>query len=241
MKTFFTLLATLLLCSAPAQAQTIKTLGFNTTNGQVVANTGTNTLTFTNAVNFASGDLQFDASGGIYWSGDIRYEPETQTFYGALGFDQPGGTRTNLGLGATDSVQFSQVIATAFKAGTNFSALEIDSGSQNGAFKFKTTNTNDGAIYLESFTNGVAHKVAILGVRASDAFIQSSSTNVRIETSGGGLANLDANTISVTNSAATRTNLGLGGGLITNISITGTNNTNTLVFSNGILREVTTP
>jgi hypothetical protein len=38
--------------------------------------------------------------------------------------------------------------------------------------------------------------------------------------------------------AATRTNLGIGGGLTTNISVTGTNNTNTLVFSNGILKEV---
>jgi hypothetical protein len=184
MKFFCILLAT--LCSATGFGQTIKTLGFNTTNGEVIYS-GTNTLTFTNAVKFGS------------------------------------------------------VIAPAFKAGTNFSALEIDSGSQNGAFKFKTTNTNDGAIYLQSFTNGVAYKAAILGVRGSDAFIQSSSTNVRIETGSGDLANLDADTISVTNSAATRTNLGLGGGLITNISITGTNNTNTLVFSNGILREVTTP
>ena len=30
--------------------QTIRTLGFNTTNGQVVANTGTNVLTFTNTI-----------------------------------------------------------------------------------------------------------------------------------------------------------------------------------------------
>jgi hypothetical protein len=237
------LLLTLLLatlCVVSASGQTIRTLGFNTTNGNVIYG-GTNTLTFTNAVNFGSGDLQFDASGAIYWSGDVRYEPETQTLYGAIQFGDSGGTRTNLGLGSTNNVQFSQVIATAFKAGTNFSALEIDSDGLQGQFKFKTTNTNDGAIYLQSFTNGAAHKAVILGVRGSDAFIQSSSTNVRIETGGGALANLDADTISVTNLAATRTNLGLGGGLITNISITGTNNTNTLVFSNGILREVTTP
>jgi hypothetical protein len=180
------LLLTLLLatlCVVSASGQTIRTLGFNTTNGNVIYG-GTNTLTFTNAV------------------------------------------------------KFSQVIATAFKAGTNFSALEIDSDGLQGQFKFKTTNTNDGAIYLQSFTNGAAHKAVILGIRENDAFIQSSSTNVRIETSGGWLANLDADTISVTNSAATRTNLGLGGGLITNISIIGTNNTNTLVFSNGILKSV---
>lgn len=33
---------------ATSYGQTIKTLGFNTTNGQIVANTGTNTLTLTN-------------------------------------------------------------------------------------------------------------------------------------------------------------------------------------------------
>jgi hypothetical protein len=182
MKTLITLLLATLF-AASASGQSIRTLGFNTTNGNVIYG-GTNTLTFTNAVTF------------------------------------------------------SQVIATAFKAGTNFSALEIDSDGLQGQFKFKTTNTTDGAIYLQSFTNGAAHSAVILGIRESDAFIQSSSTNVRIETSGGWLANLDADTISVTNSAATRTNLGLGGGLITNISIIGTNNTNTLVFSNGILKSV---
>jgi hypothetical protein len=47
MKTLTTLLALATLC-ATAYGQTIKSLGYNTTNGQVVANTGTNLLTFTN-------------------------------------------------------------------------------------------------------------------------------------------------------------------------------------------------
>lgn len=43
------LFAAALLCwASPAEAQTIKSLGYNTTNGQVVY-TGTNTLTFTNS------------------------------------------------------------------------------------------------------------------------------------------------------------------------------------------------
>ena len=46
MKFFCILLAT--LCATTSFGQTIKTLGFSTTNGQVVANTGTNPLTFTN-------------------------------------------------------------------------------------------------------------------------------------------------------------------------------------------------
>jgi hypothetical protein len=52
MKLLTLLLATLCL-AASAHAQTIKTLGYDTTNGQVVY-TGTNALTFTNAVAFGT-------------------------------------------------------------------------------------------------------------------------------------------------------------------------------------------
>ena len=179
MKTLTTLFA-LAILSAAAYGQTIKALGFNTTNGEVVYS-GTNLLTFTNAV-----------------------------------------------------------AATEFKRGTNFSALQIDN-PVDGFFRFVTTNTNDGNLMLQSFTNGVAHKSVILGIRGSDAFIQSASTNVNVEGPGGDLVNLAAGTVTVTNAEDTRSNLGLGNGVTTNFSIVGTNNTNTLFFSNGVLTNVTTP
>jgi hypothetical protein len=78
----------------------MKALSYNTTNG-VVAYSGTNKLTFTNEVRFGGGDLRIDSTGGIYWSGDVRYEPETQTFYEQIQFDSPATaatTRTNLGI-----------------------------------------------------------------------------------------------------------------------------------------------
>jgi adhesin HecA-like repeat protein len=53
MKTLATLLALAIFC-ATGHGQTIKSLGFNTTNGEVVANTGTNVLTFTNAFTVAT-------------------------------------------------------------------------------------------------------------------------------------------------------------------------------------------
>jgi hypothetical protein len=171
MKTLTTLLALALFC-ATGYGQTIKSLGYNT-NGQVVYS-GTNTLTFTNAV-----------------------------------------------------------AATEFKSGTNFSALQIDNPA-NGFFRFVTTNTNDGNLMLQSFTNGVEHKSVVLGVRGDDAFIQSASTNVRAEGPGGVLVNLRADTIVLDDPATTRTNLGLGGGITTNVVV----GTNTLVFTNGILLEV---
>jgi hypothetical protein len=52
MRHLLTILAALLLCSVPLHAQTIRTLGYNTTNSQVVV--ATNLLTFTNEVAFPS-------------------------------------------------------------------------------------------------------------------------------------------------------------------------------------------
>lgn len=48
MRHILIILSALFVCSVPIHAQTLKSLMFNSTNGQVVANTGTNVLTFTN-------------------------------------------------------------------------------------------------------------------------------------------------------------------------------------------------
>jgi hypothetical protein len=53
MKTLTTLFA-LAILSATVSAQTIKSLGYDTASGEVVANTGTNVLTFTNEVAIGS-------------------------------------------------------------------------------------------------------------------------------------------------------------------------------------------
>jgi hypothetical protein len=75
------LLAAALLCwVAPAAGQTIKSLGYNTTNGQVVANTGTNALTFTNALSFGTNAENVSI------------------------------TRANLALGSTSEPQFQSVV-----------------------------------------------------------------------------------------------------------------------------------
>ena len=63
MRHLLTILAALLLCSAPLHAQTLKSLMYNSTNGQVVANTGTNVLTFTNQA-----IIQGNPEGGVKFS-----------------------------------------------------------------------------------------------------------------------------------------------------------------------------
>jgi hypothetical protein len=201
MKRLATLLLAAALAAAPAAAQTIKSLGYNATNGNVVYS-GTNALTFTNAVR-----------------------------------------------------------AAAFQGANSNSDSFLISEALTGFFEFKTQNTNDGnmGLYIYNDDDSLFGAV-LLGVRLGDAFIQSQTTNVRAETIGGVLANLAADTISVADAATTRTNLGLSLPALTNtsnvtmmralagstdtnhpfsgsISVVGTNNTNTLVFSNGILLE----
>lgn len=75
-------LATILLlalCAATGYGQTIKTLGYNTTNGQVVYS-GTNALHITNDYIKIDSDLAI-SNNAILFGGDIVYEPETGAFY----------------------------------------------------------------------------------------------------------------------------------------------------------------
>jgi hypothetical protein len=100
MKTLTTLLALALFC-ATGHGQTIKSLGFNTTNGEVVANTGTNVLTFTNeTVNIFS----ISDEGVLIWDVQNNSFYTETSFFSALAFAGTNAitaaaiTRTNLGI-----------------------------------------------------------------------------------------------------------------------------------------------
>ena len=119
MTTLRTILAAVTLFAASAQAQTLKSLMFNSTNGQVVANTGTNVLTFTNTVSFKDGtNVDFstiEEGRKIKYLGDSRINLEEMLFASSVtvvdNIESPTNiftispvaatTRTNLGLGAT--------------------------------------------------------------------------------------------------------------------------------------------
>jgi hypothetical protein len=116
MKTLTTLFALAIFC-ATAYGQTIKTLGYNTTNGEVVANTGTNVLTFTNtlsivgnlemtdgaSIDFDDGDF-FITAANIFLGGPFE-------FSGTNSVVDAGITRTNLGLYATNSAAVFAALA----------------------------------------------------------------------------------------------------------------------------------
>ena len=123
------LAAALLYWAAPAQGQTIKTLGFNTTNGQVVY-TGTNTLTFTNSqigILESGEDVVFlrNQSGALAFYSDATTLATSTTaeinFFFPIVFNNTtnaAATRTNLGLGLPAFTNTSNVTTMRALAGT---------------------------------------------------------------------------------------------------------------------------
>jgi len=122
-----TLLALLLatLCAATSYAQTIKSLGYNTTTGQVVY-TGTNVLTFTNQVSVGDSQAIIGGGNGVLFFFDLDGskdifgfdggEPDVARARGNLGLGATWLTNTNvtnfrtaIGLGATNDVIFNSV------------------------------------------------------------------------------------------------------------------------------------
>jgi hypothetical protein len=139
MKTLLAILLLATICAATGYGQTVKALGYNTTNGEVVANTGTNVLTFTNRVEataFSAGQLLVSVGTNTYLNAgdDIAEVFVPLELFNAAGIAFGGtnaetaaaATRTNLGLGngvitnidvlvsggGTNTLQFSNGILT---------------------------------------------------------------------------------------------------------------------------------
>jgi len=105
------------LAAAPATAQTIKSLGFNTTNG-FVTYSGSNSLTFTNALQFST--------------------------------NARATTRTNLGLGGSDSVTFSN-LSLSSNGSLAIGGMNITAITSGIDLAFKRAGSTE----LELKTNGL--------------------------------------------------------------------------------------
>ena len=144
MRHILTILAALLLCAAPVQAQTLKSLMYNTTNGQVVYS-GTNSLLFTGNVIIANGDLSIGGSGfsgfGSFLDMEERalradgsnvfsFSAQIMEVFVPITFNNTNivaTTRTNLGLGATWLTNTNVTnFRTAIGLGTNDSVRFAD-------------------------------------------------------------------------------------------------------------------
>jgi hypothetical protein len=205
------LLAAAALAAAPASGQTIKSLGYNTTNGNIVAATN---VTFTNSVGFATNarattrtnlggttvgnavftatntsaaqvaifgtNAEINTSGGLV---GLTLSTNETKLLNPISFPFLGGataaatSRTNLGLGGSDSVTFSNL-----------------SLSGNGSLAI-------GGMNLTAITSGI-----------DLAFKRAGSTELELKTNGlilhvGSYAFSGGNT---NGASTTRNNLGLG-------------------------------
>jgi hypothetical protein len=163
MKTLTTLFALTILC-ATGYGQTIKALGYNTTNGQVVANTGTNVLTFTNlgarfdntlsvGVLVVNGTNIFEtgiAFGGGFFvdDNDTNNTNAVFIFQGDAEDQLRANARRDLGLGSASEVEFARIQTASLSFMADADVVEItkplwfgDSGTNN-IFEFEISEVD---------------------------------------------------------------------------------------------------
>jgi hypothetical protein len=223
MKTFFAAFL-LIVCAAIGYGQTMKALSYNASNG-VVAYSGTNDLQLPSAVTFG-GDTRIISSIFQFGGVDRISLEETRfvgdwTFAGTITFEAAASVRTNLGLGATwltnaNVTNFRTAIGLGVTNDVTFETVNVDQLSWEGNLVFEPeTGTFWTDIGFENPTNAAATRTNLsLGLPA--------------------LTNTSNVTMMRALAGSTNTNHPFSG----SISVTGTNNTNTLVFSNGILQSV---
>jgi hypothetical protein len=156
MKTLTTLLALATLC-ATAYGQTIKTLGYNTTNGEVVANTGTNTLTFTNALAFttnAVAEVRTNLGLGATWLTNTN----AANFRNAIGAGtvNEGGEPDFQSITITDEGDSISLVANAKSTMRNLAGSTNTNEPFSGSFIF----VNDEAIaFTAVVSNGIILRI----------------------------------------------------------------------------------
>jgi hypothetical protein len=176
MKTLTTLFALALFC-ATACGQTIKALGYNTTNGEVVY-AGTNVLTFTNGLQVFDGEIKaieltYDAASEFVYGIAIASQIE---FFGTNATTAAATTRTNLGIplpaltntSNADMLSALGAVQTIFTVKTNDQTI-IDETNATTITDL-TFATEPGARYVVTFVP-IVEDGAFIQIIASNALV----------------------------------------------------------------------
>ena len=163
MKHLFSIVAALLLLAAPAAAQTIKSLGFNSTNGNIVA--ATNTV-WTNSFSFSSDTVAAAVRNnlGLGTNATVEFEELFAASTVKVGFSSNTVEINSLG------IEFGRASISAFtrtNLGLRLPALTNTSNVTAMRALGGSTNTNEpysGAVALTNtnvltFSNGVLLKI----------------------------------------------------------------------------------
>lgn len=205
------------LVAASAGAQTIKSLGYNTTNGQVVYS-GTNDLSFPATIRIGTNQSGLGSGGSLFYllssDGGVSVQIGTNriTVYDEIAFGGVSGTalsnaattRTNFGLGGTNTVTFSN--------------LQLNSFSSGGSGGFVGRNNTQLALYGTNVSSSVP------------AFYGWDGFNNAAMSAGTSRTNLGLGAIWLTNNNVTnfRTDIGLGATnnvTFSNLTLSGVDNT----------------
>ena len=272
------LLAT--ICAVSGYAQTIKSLGYNTTNGQVVYS-GTNTLTFTNPILF-SGTANLTGQGGattvafstfrganfeVITSGATTNKISNGTYDGTNYLMTIQAVGTNVAIFRPTATEL--LVPLQFNNTTNSATTRTNLGlgwsaltNTNAANALIGYNTADNRIIQPSLS--ATFDFGAAGIRGDKSEFGTASGSVAVTTNGELIfygTNSGFNFGAGASASQLRSDLGLPLPALTNtsnvtmmralsgstntnhpfsgsVSVVGTNNTNTLVFSNGILQEV---
>ena len=159
MKHLLTVLAALCILAAPAAAQTIKSLGYNSTNGQIVAATN---AVWTNAFNFSTNTVAAQVRTNLGLGASWITNTNVTNFRTNIGLGWSALTNTNaanfrnvIGLGTDMFVSFAEISAsTTLEAGSSSNTVIIDGDgiSFGHSGMASTTRTNLG-LSLAALTN----------------------------------------------------------------------------------------
>lgn len=183
MRHILAIFAALLLCSAPLHAQTLKSLMFNSTNGQVVANTGTNVLTFTNAsvafgnnatvitptailnnaggVNFEELYLLYDGQEKLRWSESSIDISVPLAFSGT---NAAPSTRANLGFSTNLNTLWTATNASNARSGVGIPLPALTNTSNVTMMRALSGSTNTNHPYsgiISIDTGGGTHELTV--------------------------------------------------------------------------------
>lgn len=216
-------------------------LGF-TTNGQVVANTGTDTLRFTNNISFQGGVLISD-NGVFYGTNEnhglqfanqefciggqaiFAYTANVIETFVPIAFGDTNvvaATRANLGLGVTNSVRFGSILLYQDGEATNAIGYSADTlnFSQNGVTFFSLDSVDGGMVIFNKPISFVGtNTIANTAITRTNLYLGApwlTNTNAANFRSDIGLG---LTALTNTNIVNFRSDIGLGLTVLTNTNI----------------------
>ncbi len=242
------------LCLVTAtHGQTIKSLGYNTTNGRVVVATN---LVYTNAFSFSTNTVAAQVRTNLGLGAAWLTNTNTANFRTAIGLGVSSGVALgSLTVGGTlYAGNPDEGVATKINGSSiafrEYGNLILDAEEQN--FRYGNTNvlfswTTDSLTFHKPIVlsqnfviRDPVEDVAVITFQADNPVVLNAQywNNTDVRTALGLSLPALSNTSNVTMMRAlagsTNTNHPFSG----TVSVVGTNSTNTLIFSNGILREV---